>query len=335
MANTPGWQAGRGLCRDCAARFQSALQYLRTHEAAAVETSGAAILPTPVRIGALDEYRGRGVTIAFLDAGFYAHPDLVEPQDRILQYVDITNARRRREDIERPDNSSWHGMMTSVVACGNGHLSSGFYRGVASEARLVLVKVGHMSRIPHENIRRGLDWVVRNRQRYGIRIVNVSVRRRLRGVVPDGPAVPGRGPRHPQRHPGLRGRRQPGAPARAPGAPAGFGAVGADRGRAGRPEPPRVRRLRDVPLELRADRGRPAEARGHRARDLGGGADPPRHPDRGPGATALASGRSARRRAEGHHPGAPGDRLRPRRRRRPRATAHPPAHRRQAEGRTT
>jgi len=173
MANTPGWQAGRGLCRDCAGRFQLALEYLRTHEAT-LETAGAAILPTPVRIGALDEYRGRGVTIAFLDSGFFAHPDLVEPEDRIVQYVDITNSRRRREDIARPEGSSWHGMMTSVVACGNGHLSGGFYRGVASEARLVLVKVGQMSRIPHENIRRGLDWVIRNRQRYGIRIVNVS-----------------------------------------------------------------------------------------------------------------------------------------------------------------
>ena len=130
--------------------------------------------PRPLRIGAPDEYRGRGVTIAFLDSGFYAHPDLVEPADRIVRYVDITNARRRREDLDSPDDSSWHGMMTSVVACGNGTLSDGFYRGVASEARLVLVKVGEMSRITHENLQRGLDWVVRNRKRYGIRIVNVS-----------------------------------------------------------------------------------------------------------------------------------------------------------------
>ena len=65
-------------------------------------------------------------------------------------------------------------MMTSVVACGNGTLSNGFYRGVASEARLVLVKVGEMSRVTHENLQRGLDWVVRNRKRYDIRIVNVS-----------------------------------------------------------------------------------------------------------------------------------------------------------------
>ena len=173
VANAPGWHGGRGLCRDCAARFRAALAYLRTHDVP-LATAGADILPTPLRLGAADAYRGRGVTIAFLDAGFFAHPDLVEPGDRIVRYVDITNARRRREDIDRPDESSWHGMMTSVVACGNGHLSSGFYRGVASEARVVLVKVGHMARIPHDNIRRGLEWVIRNRARYGIRIVNVS-----------------------------------------------------------------------------------------------------------------------------------------------------------------
>jgi serine protease AprX len=170
-ANTPGWEARLGLCRDCARRFGFALDALRRH---AVSVDSMPILPTPLRIGAPDALRGRGVTIAFLDSGFYAHPDLVEPQDRILRYVDITSARRRREDLERPDVSSWHGMMTSVVACGNGTLSNGFYRGVASEARLVLVKVGEMSRVTHENLRRGIDWVVRNRKRYDIRIVNVS-----------------------------------------------------------------------------------------------------------------------------------------------------------------
>ena len=170
-ANTPGWDAQAGLCRDCARRFDGALDALRRH---AVSAESMPILPTPMRIGAPEEYRGRGVTIAFLDSGFYAHPDLVEPTNRIARYVDITQSRRRREDLERPDVSSWHGMMTSVVACGNGTLSGGFYRGVASEARLVLVKVGDMSRVTHENLQRGLEWVVRNRKRYDIRIVNVS-----------------------------------------------------------------------------------------------------------------------------------------------------------------
>jgi serine protease AprX len=168
-ANTPGWAGEDGLCQECARRFARALDELRRHGA-----PPGAILPTPMRLGAFDAYRGRGVTIAFLDSGFYAHPDLVEPEDRILAYVDVTRSRRRAQDLRVPDESSWHGTMTSVVACGNGRLSDGLYRGVASEARLVLVKCGTMRRIAHEDIQRGLDWVVRHRRRYGIRIVNVS-----------------------------------------------------------------------------------------------------------------------------------------------------------------
>ena len=135
---------------------------------------GVPILPTPVRLGASEGRAGRGVTIAFLDSGFYAHPDLVKPRDRILRYVDVNAPRARRADLDQPDESSWHGMMTSVVACGNGWLSRGYYRGLASEARLVLVKVGSARRIKHDDIRRGIEWVIRNRRRYGIRIVNVS-----------------------------------------------------------------------------------------------------------------------------------------------------------------
>ena len=132
------------------------------------------ILPTPLRLGADERFRGRGVTIAFLDSGFYPHPDLVEPRTRILRYVDVTDARASYSRILRPDESSWHGMMTSVVACGNGTLSGGLYRGLAAEANVVLVKVGSARRITHENIRRGLEWVVKNRERYGIRVCNVS-----------------------------------------------------------------------------------------------------------------------------------------------------------------
>jgi serine protease AprX len=172
-ANAPGWQPSDGICADCARRFSAALAYLRQHYPRLLNT-GHAILPTAARLGASDKFRGRGVTIALLDSGFYAHPDLVEPKDRILRYVDITRAGARRADLDDPDASSWHGMMTSVVACGNGRLSDGLYRGLASESKLVLVKCGSMRRIAHDDIRRGLEWVTRHRKRYGIRIVNVS-----------------------------------------------------------------------------------------------------------------------------------------------------------------
>ncbi|MEO6325304.1 MAG: S8 family serine peptidase [Thermoanaerobaculia bacterium] len=176
LANNPGWHPESGLtgiCRPCAMGFAAARAKIQARHPG-FDRGACPILPTPIRIGASETYNGRGVTIAFLDSGFYAHPDLVEPHNRILRYVDITNPHAHQRDLLAADASSWHGMMTSVVACGNGHVSDGLYRGVASEAHIVLVKVGTARRITHEGIQRGLDWVVRNRKRYDIRIVNVS-----------------------------------------------------------------------------------------------------------------------------------------------------------------
>jgi serine protease AprX len=65
-------------------------------------------------------------------------------------------------------------MMTSVVACGNGGLSHGKYKGLAHESELVLVRVGSVSRIRHDDITLGIDWVIANRERLGIRILNIS-----------------------------------------------------------------------------------------------------------------------------------------------------------------
>jgi serine protease AprX len=173
IANNPWWRPEAGLCSSCADTFAAARDEARAHHPGFAR-GGVPILPTPIRLGAPERYTGRGITIAFLDSGFYAHPDLVQPRDRVLRYVDITQPGARRGRLERPDESSWHGMMTSVVACGNGNLSGGLYRGLASEADLVLVKVGSARRIRHDDIRRGIEWVIRHRRRYGIRIVNIS-----------------------------------------------------------------------------------------------------------------------------------------------------------------
>jgi serine protease AprX len=173
LANNPWWRPEAGICVECAERFVSAYREAKAHYPAFAR-GGTPILPTPVRLFANERYTGRGVTIAFLDSGFYAHPDLTHPRDRIARYVDVNDPKASRSELVRPDESSWHGMMTSVVACGNGWLSGRVYRGVASQARLVLVKVGSARRIVHDDIRRGLEWVIANRKRYGIGIVNVS-----------------------------------------------------------------------------------------------------------------------------------------------------------------
>jgi serine protease AprX len=131
-------------------------------------------LPTPVRLDADERFRGRDITIAFLDSGFYAHKDLTEPINRIVAYHSIFPDTDDRALLLKPDVASWHGMMTSVVAAGNGYLSNGLYRSIAPEAKVVLVKIGKSGRIPEGDIETGLRWVLANKDKYGIRIVNIS-----------------------------------------------------------------------------------------------------------------------------------------------------------------
>lgn len=121
-----------------------------------------------------ERYRGRDITIAFLDSGFYAHKDLIEPENRILAYHNIFERADDRSALQKSDVASWHGMMTSVVAAGNGHLSDGFYRSIAPEAKVVLVKIGKTGRISETNIETGLRWVFANKDKYDVRVVNIS-----------------------------------------------------------------------------------------------------------------------------------------------------------------
>jgi len=134
-----------------------------------------AAIPNDVRLGARAPWRGRGITIAIIDSGFAPHPDLSEPRDRVLAHVDVTRADRRPPPSAVPNDWDWHGTMTSVVAAGNGALSNGVYRSLASEANVVLIAASERGRIAEANIARGFEWVLANRERYGIRVVSISL----------------------------------------------------------------------------------------------------------------------------------------------------------------
>jgi serine protease AprX len=170
--NMHAWEPGKQICRNCVARY-SRLRDELTAAFPEFAEQELKVLPTPMRLDAPDEFRGRGATIAFLDSGFYAHPDLTQPRNRILKYVNLVE-RAKPADLTTPQVSSWHGMMTSVVAAGNGFLSGGLYRGIASEANVVLVKVGMSARVRHQDIARGIRWVIRHQDEFKIRIINIS-----------------------------------------------------------------------------------------------------------------------------------------------------------------
>ncbi len=143
--------------------------------AAAKAPNRFGVIPTPIRLDSDPNYTGKGVTIAILDSGFYMHPDLTEPDNRIIGFEDISKRRNELTCWGAPRPWDWHGTQTSVVAAGNGYLSNGVYRGIASDAKVVLVKVGAEGRIKEENIARGLEWVLENQERYNIQVVNISL----------------------------------------------------------------------------------------------------------------------------------------------------------------
>lgn len=132
------------------------------------------LLSTPERTGALSEYTGRGVVMAFIDSGFYPHPDLGE---RVLVHADATTDNiTEGTRYTRPAAYSWHGQMTSVIAAGDGRTSGGVFRGIACDAHLVLIKVSNVrNQIKERDILRGLRWLIEHHQRFGVKVLNLSV----------------------------------------------------------------------------------------------------------------------------------------------------------------
>jgi serine protease AprX len=138
------------------------------------------VIPTGLRINTDPRFTGKGVTICFIDSGFYPHPDLVATQNRIKKIIDVTDWSQV-SPVEGVPTSvgidrAWHGTMTTVVCAGDGYLSKGLYKGIACDAELVLLKVqDREGRIKATNIARALKWVLENHKEFNIRIVNISL----------------------------------------------------------------------------------------------------------------------------------------------------------------
>ncbi len=121
-------------------------------------------------------YAGRGICVAVIDAGFYPHPDLLQPRSRIRAYVDVTRDDALRAELLSRRPWSWHGTMTACCAVGNGYLSGGRYRSLAYESDVVLIKAGDDAdgSVSGKSIAAALRLPVHHPE-LGVRVISISV----------------------------------------------------------------------------------------------------------------------------------------------------------------
>jgi len=113
---------------------------------------------------------GAGVNIAILDTGLCPAADFTKPTSRLVAFKDFVNDRDGYYD----DNG--HGTHVTGIACGSGYSSNGLHKGVAIDAGIIAIKIlDEEGRGSSADVLAGLQWVADNKEKYNIRIANLSV----------------------------------------------------------------------------------------------------------------------------------------------------------------
>lgn len=116
---------------------------------------------------------GNKITVAVLDSGIAMHPDF---EERIWSFQDMMSGR------VVPYDDCGHGTHVCGIIGGNGNMCGGEVKGIAPKCSLIVIKVlnrkGNGSVL---DVVKGIRWILRYKEIYHIRIVNISV-----GVQPGG-----------------------------------------------------------------------------------------------------------------------------------------------------
>jgi serine protease AprX len=122
---------------------------------------------------------GKGVTVAVVDSGLWEHEALMKDtrgRNRVVAKYDALTDTAGEEVVD----ASGHGThMTSIIAHSGRTIQQGLptgtYKGVAPDVNLVAVKVLDRKGLAHVlEIVRAIQWVVDHREKYNIRVLNLS-----------------------------------------------------------------------------------------------------------------------------------------------------------------
>lgn len=118
-----------------------------------------------------EKNQGAGITIAVLDSGVSRHPDLA---GKIAGFRDFSKSRNQ-SGADSPFDDNGHGTHVCGIHCGSGLASGGRYRGIAPGARLIVGKVlDDKGEGEAESLLEAMDWILSVREKYAIRILNLS-----------------------------------------------------------------------------------------------------------------------------------------------------------------
>ena len=148
-------------------------------QAAAAGSGIRSVYPKAIKADAVWKrgITGRGVTVAVLDTGVASAPDLA---GRLVQVRnDLTGQTTPCKNLsgELDCNDRYgHGTFIAGLIAGNGASSGGKWKGVAPEASILSVKAaGADGSADVSNILAAIQWVVSFKDRYNIRVLNLSL----------------------------------------------------------------------------------------------------------------------------------------------------------------
>jgi serine protease AprX len=173
---------------------QTAIAALSANPAVRVVSADAIVLPQAVAptTGAPSVYRevvgatkasaagrtGQGVTVAVIDSGVSNVPDLA---GRLVPITDpATGATTTCVNLSTEagcNDSFGHGTFVAGLIAGNGASSGGTFPGVAPTANILALKLSGADGMSNvSKVLAGIQWVLVNKDRYGIKVLNLSLR---------------------------------------------------------------------------------------------------------------------------------------------------------------
>lgn len=107
------------------------------------------------------------VGVAVIDTGVFLHPDI---RNSVVAFYDCVSGKRT------PYDNNGHGTHVAGIIAGNGYISKKMIAGLNEDAKIIGIKVlNQKGNGKVRSVLKGFEYIVKNKDRYNIRILNISV----------------------------------------------------------------------------------------------------------------------------------------------------------------